>query len=208
MSNWQIARHRVAIAGRVIDGGTGKPIADATVSLNKTPAAFEQKLAMSSLMYGNRWKTLQQRPDRTRSREDGLFYFLDLPEGTYNVSASIPTYGNRYGTAQQPALVSRNKKGECKTAFVNLTLPPTAVSGKITGPGHKTGVVLAEIRVKGSGERTFSNEEGLYTMAGIEPGKRVLLVSAQGYRPQSQPVTLGDAGISQTLNFSLARESG
>ena len=208
MSDWQIARHRVVIAGKVIDGATGKSIADAAVSLSEMPAVFEQKLAISSLVYGSRWNTLQQRPDRTRTREDGLFYFLDLPDGAYKLNASIPSYGNRYGTAQQSAVVSRGKKGDAKIAFVNLTLPATAVSGKITGPGHKTGVVLAEIRVKGSGERTFSNEEGQYTMAGIEPGKRVLLVSAQGYRPQSQPVTLGDAGTSQTLNFSLARESG
>jgi hypothetical protein len=208
VSNWQIAQHRVAIAGRVIDGGTAKPITDAVVLLSKMPAVFEQKIAMSSLVYGKRWKAMQQRLDRTRSREDGLFYFLDLPDGIYNLSASIPSYGNRYGNAQQPAVVSRNKKGEGKITFVNLTLPPTAVSGKITSPGHKTGVVLAEVRVKGSGERTFSNEEGQYTVAGIEPGKRVLLVSAQGYRPQSQPVTLGDAGTSQTLNFSLTRESG
>jgi hypothetical protein len=208
VSNWQIARHRVAIAGRVIDGGTAKPIVDAVVSLSGMPAVFEQKLAMSSLMYGKRWNTLQQRPDRTRSREGGLFYFLDLPDGTYNLIASIPNYGNRYGTAQQSAVISRNKKGDAKISFVNLTLPPTAVSGKIIGPGHKTGVVLAEVRVKGSGERTFTNEEGQYTVAGIEPGKRVLLVSAQGYRPQSQPVTLGNAGTSQTLNFNLTRESG
>jgi hypothetical protein len=172
------------------------------------PVVFEQKLAMSSLMYGKRWNILQQRPDKTRSREGGLFYFLDLPDGTYNLSASIPSYGNRYGTVQQSAVVSRSKKGDVKIGFVNLTLPPTAVSGKITGPGHKTAVVLAEVRVKGSGERTFSNEEGQYTLAGIEPGKRVLLVSAQGYRLQSQAVTMGYAGTSQTLNFSLVRESG
>lgn len=208
MSDWQIARHRVAIAGRVLDAGTGKPVADAAVSISAMPAAFEKKLAIALLAYEDRWNTMLERPDRTRTRDDGLFYFLDLPDGKYNLSASIPSYGKRYGTVQQPAVVSRDGKGDTKIAFVNLKLQPTAVKGKITGPGHKAGVALAEVRVKGSGERTFTDAQGQYTVTGIEPGKRVLLVSAQGYRSESQPVTLGDPGTSQTLNFSLTRESG
>src|ERR1700690_791643 len=208
MSDWQIARHRVAIAGRVLDASTGKPVADAAVSFNKMPAAFETKLAIASLSYGDRWNSMLARPDRTRTREDGLFYFLDLPDGEYSLSASIPSYGKRYGTEEQPATVSRDKKGNIKIAFVTLRLQPTAVKGKIPGPSHKTGVMLAEVRVKGSGERTFTDAQGQYNVAGIEPGKRVLQVAAQGYRAQSQQVTVGDPGTSQTLNFSLTRESG
>ena len=208
MSDWQIARHRVAIAGRVLDAATGKPVADAAVSMTAMPAAFEKKLALASLAYEDRWNTMLERPDRTRSREDGLFYFLDLPDGKYTLSASIPSYGNRYGAAQQLAAVSRNSKADTKIAFVTLKLQPTAVKGKITGPSHKAGVVLAEVRVKGSGERTFTDEQGQYAVVGIEPGKRVLVVSAQGYRSETQPVTLANPGTSQTLNFSLTRESG
>lgn len=208
MSDWQVTRHRVAIAGRALDAGTGKPVADATVSMGKMPAALEKKLAIASLSHGDRWNSLVERPDRTRTKKDGLFYFLDLPDGEYSLSASIPSYGKRYGTEQQSAAVSRDKKGDIKAAFVTLRLQPTAVKGKITGPGHKTGVMLAEVRVKGSGERTFTDAQGQYSVAGIEPGKRVLLVAAQGYRAQSQPVTLGDPGTSQTLNFTLVRESG
>jgi hypothetical protein len=207
VSEWQIARHRVAIAGRVLDAGMGKPVADAAVSLTG-PAAFQSKLALASLAYGDDWNSMPERPDRTKTREDGLFYFLDLPDGKYSLSASIPSYGSRYGTAQQVATVSRDSKGNIKAVFVNLTLQPTAVKGKVTGSGKKTAVVLAEVRVKGSGERTFTDVQGQYTVAGIEPGKRVLLVSAQGYRAVSQPVTLGEPGTSQTVDFSLTRESG
>jgi len=35
-----------------------------------------------------------------------------------------------------------------------------------------------------------------------------LLVSAQGYRTESQAFTLGEPGASQTLNFTLTRENG
>ncbi len=208
MSDWQIARHRVAIAGRVLNAGTGRPVAEAAVFITAMPAAFEKKLAIASLAYGDHWNALLERSDRTRTRKDGLFHFLDLPDGEYMLSASLPSYGSRYGTADQTATVSRDSKGNIKIAFVNLTLQPTAVEGKVTGAGHKADVVLAEVRVKGSGERTFTDAKGQYAMVGIEPGKRVLLVSAQGYRAESQPVTLEHPGTSQTLNFTLTREAG
>ena len=205
MTEWQIARHRVAIAGRVFDASTVKPVAGAAVSITAMPETFERKLALASLAYGNRWDTLKQRPDRTITREDGLFYFLDLPDGDYNLSASIPSYGSRFGSAQQPAVVSRDSNGDTKIAFVSLSLQPTAVSGKITGPGHKTGVLLAEVRMKGSGERTFSDDQGQYILAGVEPGLRTIQVSAQGYKEKSQPVTIRSPGAVQALNFSLTR---
>lgn len=230
MNDWQIARHRVAIAGKVLDAGTGKPIAGAAVYMpGAVPKAFDKKLAIAALRYGDRWHATLERPDRTRTREDGIFYFLDLPDGKYELSACIadldklfrnlpegkkklrapvPGYGTRFGVAQETATVAHDGQGNQRVAFVNLMLPSTAVKGKVTGPGHKAGVVLAEVRVKGSGERTFTDAQGQYTVAGIEPGKRVLQVSAQGYRAESQPVTLGAPGTSQTLNFSLTRESG
>jgi hypothetical protein len=208
MSDWQIARHRVAIAGRVLDGNTGKALGDVAVTLTAMPAALQKRLAITSIAYGSGWNSMPRRPDRTMTSENGLFYFLDLPNGKYSLSALPPTYGGRYSTTQQALTVSRDGKGDTKIAFVNLTLQPTTVKGKITGPGQKTAVVLANVRVKGSGERVFSDAQGQYTVTGIEPGKRVLMVSAQGYRAESRPFTLGDPGASQTLNISLTRESG
>jgi len=208
VSNWQIARHRVAIAGQVLDAGTGKGVAGAEVTMSAMPSAFKNKVAIASLAYENSGNDRLERLDRTSTRKDGIFYFLDLPDGKYSLTASIPRYGTRYGATQQSAQVARDGKGNYKIGFVNLTLQPTTVKGKITGSAHKGGVVLAEVRVKGSGERTFSDGQGQYVVSGIEPGKRVLLVNAQGYRAASEHVTLEEPGTSQTLNFSLTRESG
>jgi len=207
MTDWQIARHRVAIAGRVLDASTGKAVAAASVSITDMPEAFAKKLALASLAYGDRWNTLPQRPDRTTSREDGLFYFLDLPDGSYTLNASLPGSGKRYGKVEQPTVVSRDNEGNIRRAFVTMTLQPTAVTGKITGPNHKTGVLLAEVRVKGSGERTFSDAQGQYILAGIEPGHRTILVSAQGYMAKAQMVTIPSPGAMQTVNFNLARDA-
>jgi CarboxypepD_reg-like domain/Carboxypeptidase regulatory-like domain len=207
-NDWDIVRHRVAIAGSVLDAGTGKPIRDAQVVITAMPAAFKKKLEVAALPYGNRWNSMLERPDKTRTRPDGLFYFLDLPDGKYSLSVSIPSYGSRYGKTEQSATVSRDAGGDAKMPFLRCALPPTLVKGKITGSGHKTGVVLARVRVKGSGERAFTDALGQYTVAGIEPGKRTLLVSAQGYRTESQVFTLAEPGASQTLNFTLTREGG
>jgi len=207
MSDWVTARHKVAIAGRVSDASTGKAVSNALVWIIAMPEALEQRLTMLSRIYRNEWSTLQARLDRTESREDGLFYFLDLPEGSYTIMASIPDSGSRYGTVQQPAEVAHDDKGEVKVSFIDLALQPTCLTGKITGPNHKTAIVLAEVRVKGSGERTFSDAQGQYVLRSIEPGRRTIEVSAQGYKPKSEPVTIASPGTVETVNMSLARDT-
>jgi hypothetical protein len=67
---------------------------------------------------------------------------------------------------------------------------------------------MAEVRVKGSGERAFSDAEGHYVLAGLEPGKRTVLAFAQGYRPASKQAAINEAGALETLNFELVREAG
>ena len=208
MIAWQIARHHVAISGRVTDGETGKPFSGAGVTITEMPSAFKRKLEGASLQYGNRWAVMAERADKTLSRADGLFYFLDLPNGKYTLGASLPSSGKRYGSAQETATVSRDAKGNIKMASVNFILRPTTIKGRITGPAHKNGVVMAEVRVKGSGERAFSDAHGQYVLAGLEPGKRTVLAFAQGYRPASEAVELSEPGASHTLNLVLVRDVG
>jgi hypothetical protein len=208
-------RHQVAIAGRVIDAGTQKPLAGAEIEIAEMPPALKSALATKSMQYGSRWDAMAERPDRARTAADGLFYFLDLPDGQYTVAASVARLGRRYGVAQCEAKVSRDAQGKVKLAFKEISLQATAVHGKVTGPGHEAGVVMAEIRVKGSGERAFSDESGKYVLAGIEPGRRIndepgkrtIIVTAQGYRVATKRVTIEHPGQLATLDFPLARET-
>jgi hypothetical protein len=198
MIRWNIVRHRVALAGWVTDGETGKFIEGASVVITAVPAAFERVLRFAS-------KT--EPLDRTQTRADGLFFFLNLPDGEYTCKISEPSSGRRYAGAQVTATVSRDDQGNLKMATVKAALQPTTVKGKITGSNHRTGVVLAQVRVKGSGERTYTDAQGKFVLAGIEPGTRTVQIFAQGYNPASRVVKLAQPGASETVNVVLSREA-
>jgi hypothetical protein len=203
-----MARHRVAVAGWVTDEETGQPVPGAAVTITAMPEAFVKVLKLVAMQFGKRWPAMPRRADKTQTRDDGLFYFMDLPNGKYTFSVSSPVGGKRYADAQENAIVARDNQGNLKTVTLKPVLRPTTVKGKITGPNHRTGVFLAEVRVKGSGERTFSDAQGQYVLAAIEPGARTIQVFAQGYQAASHVVKLPGPGASETLNLVLTREAG
>jgi len=204
----QLVTHRVAVAGWVKDSETKKAIAAADVTIVAMPSAFEQRLKLASMRYGIRWAALAERPDKTQTKEDGLFYFLDLPNGKYTVRVTATKSGKRYASSEETASVTHDPQGNLKMASLKVALQPTAVKGKITGPNHKAGVVMAEVRIKGSGERTFSDAQGQYVLTAIEPGTRTVQVTAQGYKPSFHVVKLPQAGATETVNVVLARDAG
>jgi hypothetical protein len=215
--DWDVVRHRVAIAGRVFDATSEKPLGDAEVVITNMPPAFKKTLQFAGVQFGDRWAKMPQRPDRTQSRQDGLFYFLDLPDGSYGLRAAIPSRGRRCGVVETETKVSRDADGNLKIEFLRLMLPSTLVKGKVTAADQPAGVALARVRVKGSGERAFTDAQGQYVITGIEcargtqpdkPVKRTLLVSAQGYRTESKDFTLEEPGKAQTVDIPMRRENG
>ena len=182
MSN--AARRRIAIAGRVIYSRTGRNVEGANVRASGPSIA------------------------QTRTAPDGLFCFFDLPEGRYTMQASLPKAGKRYAMTQRDAEVLRDLAGRFSMATVVLSLDDTAVSGTITGENPGGGLVMAEVRIKGSGERAFSDGQGQYILAGIEPGNRTILVHLQGYKPASYSVDIEVPGSSHTIDFTLLPDAG
>ena len=210
MNTIETARHRVAIAGFVSDAITGKAVAGVDVAVTDMPPQFKKKVGLNAIQFGAKWAGMIERPDRTRSRIDGLFYFLDLPDGDYGLRIAAPSFGSRYGTVGRKVTVARDANGTFKLDWAIVGLPPTTVKGAVTGKeGAGEDVVrFAQVRVKGSGESAFSDHAGQYLIAGIEPGRRTLMVSAQGYRPISQTVLIAAPGAVQTMNFGLHSETG
>lgn len=205
MAEWEVIRRQVAIAGQVNDARTGESIGRVRVAISAAPGAFTGWLAVHASQYGERWATMAQRPDRTVTAADGHYHFLDLPDGQYTLVVSLPEWGTRYGKAQAEVDVSRNAQGHIHMAAAHIDLPPTTVKGRITfqdaEPPEK--VIMATIRIMGSGEQAFSNGQGHYRLTGIETGERNVLVAAPGYQPASQGVQINEAGEERTLNFAL-----
>ncbi len=119
---------RAAIAGTVVDGGTEKPVAGATVEIKKGPKAFEAKRqVLAALPDGER---LLEGFARARSRFDGGFVFvdrrrkgedgtpvsLDLPVGRYVLAASadgyLPIANQAVGRAE----------GDARTQYISFRL--------------------------------------------------------------------------------------
>lgn len=201
MAQWEQIRRQVALVGQVRDAQTGQALAGARVTISAGPGTFTSWLATRALQDGARWAALEERPDRTRTRADGRFYFLDLPSGPYTLTASLPELGSRYGAAQIQATVARSASGAIVLAGVDLALPPTAIKGQITGR-NSAPVMLAEVRIKGSAERTFSDDRGNYLLVAVAAGRQTVVVSAQGYT--SKEVTIdSQASLAQTLNIAL-----
>ena len=200
---WKEIRHQAAIAGQVIDARTNKAIDGAQVSITKAPATFTNWLAVKASQYDEtQWENMPERPDRTRTAADGHFHFLDLPKGQYTLTASLPGSGSRYGEVKKRVTVTHTGQGDITMAEAILALPSTTIKGKIGNQNNKP-VIMAEVRVKGSGERIFSNSKGEYLLTGLEKGKRTVLVSAQGYQSDFKTVSINKIGTIKTVNFVL-----
>ncbi|GAM10185.1 hypothetical protein OR1_02473 [Geobacter sp. OR-1] len=97
MSEWEITRHQVAIAGKVTDSTTGRPLPGARISVSGL------------------WDTLE-----LNAALDGHFHVLDLENGTYHVEASMP--GSGYGTGIKQVTITRNSEGKIQMAVAELQL--------------------------------------------------------------------------------------
>ncbi|MBI5656241.1 MAG: carboxypeptidase regulatory-like domain-containing protein [Geobacter sp.] len=99
MAQWEITRHQVAIAGKVTETATGKPIPGARVVISSATVACE---VITEL--------------------DGHFHVLDLADGEYDLEASVSVRGSRYGTATTQATVARNGVGRVLMAVADMQL--------------------------------------------------------------------------------------
>jgi hypothetical protein len=201
----------------------GKPEAGAAAKVNGARAILDNseagpvdKLDAAQIildhLQGGR-ATGVKRPDQTKTVADGSFYFIDLPEGTYTLRASLPGAGSRYGTVQEAVEVKRDNQGNItEIARAEMLLPPTTLIGRIIDEANKP-MAMAEIRVVGSGEFTFSEADdataqtedertGQFMLIGLEAGKREVRVTARGYEPATKEVMLNQ-GVEEKMEEDI-----
>jgi hypothetical protein len=201
-------RHRVSIAGKVLDAVSQSPLRGVEVRLTVMPEAYRARLA--------------QAPDHVLTTGDGTFRFIDLPKGNYTLTAQLPGAGSRYGVVFRQ-LVLPDPVG-APLVVSDFTLPPTGLQGVISalvpdsdpqGPAPAASakgaaaspkgagvsaqataapatvpVVMAQVVVLGSGEKAFTDADGKYMLSGLEQGARTVRVTTQAYPPADQQVVL------------------
>lgn len=200
-------RNRVAIAGQVRNKETQLAIPGVLVQICQETGKFKDWLNLHALQYGDNWESMVNRPDRTLTAIDGCFYFINLPDGFYTLTASLSGTGTRYGSVMREVQVSGDG-GKIKLAFVDLALPPTAIKGQITD-AEKSPILMAKVQIEGSGESTFSDKDGKYLLMGLQVPKqpssdRIVKIFAQGYEVGDKSQAL-KCGETKELNIELTR---
>ena len=207
MSDWEVLSQQVGVTGRVIDEQNRQPLVGARINITRAPREFTDRLALKAVQCGAQWITLAERPDQTHTATDGSFYILDqpLPIGVYNLTATMPASGTRYDTGTEKVTISRDKTGNIKRVSIDIALPATTIKGFITDKNTDDPVTMASVQIQGSAERVFSDGSGEYLVAGLEAGKRTVLVNAHGYKTAFKAVSIKKAGITQIANFKLEK---
>jgi hypothetical protein len=117
-TDWEVVRHQVAIGGRVVDDSE-QPVAGAQVTITAMPKELRQKIDSAASAMGADWQQLEERCDRTLTKADGLYYFLDLPAGRYTLQGIDQRSGLQ---AQKTVSVAWDKNGNVTRAIVDLKL--------------------------------------------------------------------------------------
>lgn len=115
---WDIKRHRVSLCGLVLNGD-GTRAAGAMVTITDGPKKFTVKLR-SGVMASYPGTPQQIAPNVTRARPDGIFFFVDLPEGEYTVAAEGARAWQRAGSHGK---VVRKKDGSLQRAVLDMKFP-------------------------------------------------------------------------------------
>ncbi len=89
-SSWETIRHQVAICGRALDE-RGERVCGVRVNIISMPEVFLTRVSAVAGAAEKKWDDLDERLDRTVTRVDGIFYFLDLPAGQYTLSFDTRT---------------------------------------------------------------------------------------------------------------------
>jgi Carboxypeptidase regulatory-like domain len=207
--------HQVAIAGQVSDKETGLTIGNAIVEITAMPEKFKLKRSLQALQYGSAWDGLTKRCDRTVTAADGFFYFIDLPPGSYTLTAFLPGAATRYKPAKNTVTFPPQQKTSSspKFALANLILSPSGIRGKVTDMNN-VAIGKVDVKILGSGESTVTTDNGGYQIVGLEAPKEEgvkrqvkVVFSAKGYREKIEILKFG-LGEMINKNCKLTKQNG
>jgi hypothetical protein len=161
------------IAGRVIDGATGAPVGAAVVAI------------------AGRAQPAAQAPTRVQAGADGQFFFRDLADGSYSLTATkagwiAGSYGRRRpGGVTLPLDLTA---GERRGNVTILLWRHAIISGRVT---DDTGDPLVDVDVRAVQQqfaagrqhssfagRTRTDDRGMFRFSALSPGDYLVVVPA------------------------------
>ncbi len=209
--------HRVSLAGRVEIGiakgndwiPLSSPVKPVTVDIIKGPERFMYHMKLKALSHGTAWEGLSHRPDRTLTAVDGSFYFVDLPDGDYELQAIAPRELTHL-VAIKSAVIS--VQSSAKLAFITLKLANTGIMGLVTKEDDKTPIPFAKVQVLGSGEQVRCDDKGKYQLLNLEVSPKnkrnvKLYISQRRYTEITTdpiPIKRGEVVAKQDFQLTLA----
>jgi hypothetical protein len=217
------ATNTLAIAGYVDDAQTGAPIAGAVVAISAGPPAFESLRAVLSSLPG--WASAADRLDRTSTRVDGRFVFVNLPDGSYTLAVSAPCQPGRYATgtaaatagqASAPVVVALTPPGPAAPASAppepatprDAPPPPSPETARIVGRvvrrSNRKPVAGALVQVRGTDRSAHTAADGSYAIEGVGLGSTPVEISAEQFELARRQIHL-EAGEQRRLHVHLRR---
>ncbi|GAB1765757.1 carboxypeptidase regulatory-like domain-containing protein [Priestia megaterium] len=173
-----------SIVGIVTSAQTGLPLVGATVQI------FPSQGLIS---IGN-----------TVTDENGQYRFISIQPGSYTVSANATNFARTSAGAS----VFANTQS---TVNISLQSNPASMSGQIVDQDGNP-IPNASIRVLDQSETVLgtgiSGSDGRYTVQGLPPGIRNVVVSATGFSTATSGITLLPGESLLDVNFTLVANPG
>ncbi|MBD2037651.1 carboxypeptidase regulatory-like domain-containing protein [Leptolyngbya sp. FACHB-321] len=145
---------------------------------------------------------------RTLTREDGSFYFTDLPVGSYILTIAAPHLSSRYGAINGLTIqVQNNERGKpILDPKAKVQLVPTTLTGQVVRADTSKPIRGAIVQLRRGDLQTITDKEGRYTLSGLLASKPSIQVTAKDFSTSVQTVVL-TTGQTTTANFSLSATS-
>jgi hypothetical protein len=161
-----------SITGSVIDGEDGSPIEGVMVSDGARTATTDTS---------------------------GEYNIADVPEGSYEVTASKPGYESSSLTVNVVSYTA-----VAADFYLNQIIVPGSITGMVTDAND--GTPMAGAAVTAGSRTTTTDASGEYTMADVPAGSYEVTASKEGYESTTSTVTVV-SGATSVMDYALTQET-
>ena len=148
MSDFEVTRRVVCIAGKISDAADRTPVVGARVAIIRWPTPELQAL-FDRLAASKDWTLQANRPDVRLSGSDGQYIFLDLPAGNYELRVDPPDPRGRLGPLFPLKVTVRFDSADMRSSprpMRNSREAPAVLVGTTSGLARDhPGVILAKV---------------------------------------------------------------